>query len=495
MKFISKKTILHGFLVFSITIFSLFVHGYSFGLGDQVLYLPLLSKLYDSSLYPGDYIFPALYSNKAFIYELLVVLGKSFQGDFFIAYIGMFFMSSFVFYFGIYSLAYTLYKDKRTALVSLFLTLIPYPVAGAAITTIETGFVLRILAHSLVLFALVAVIKKQWFKVLILLALMFVIHPLSAATYSLVIIPLILWYVKPSFKIIAGGILLALAISPVLSTHLSSVKDVILPIISESWWFDIVRLRNSYVIPLDWSVKSWLFLIAILLPLLFTILRNKKSPHQNLWSYRIIIISAVILFIQTIFTSFVPISLVVLLQLGRIWFIPIIVSLIYLAFYIGKWSKKLGLSTNKLVVILLVSFIGIIIFRKNNFIRQQNPHWIATQIWAKEHTSKNCTFLTNFYSQGFRVYSQRPIVGEYKDGTISFYSKDFARKWNERRLYLQMEDSGEFVNSLDNINRRYPFSLVVFNKGITVPLEKMYENEGFIIYKNVELENNCSILL
>ena len=224
-------------------------------------------------------------------------------------------------------------------------------------------------------------------------------------------------------------------------------------------------------------------------------MRNKKSPHQNLWSYRIIIISAVILFIQTIFTSFVPISLVVLLQLGRIWFIPIIVSLIYLAFYIGKWSKKLGLSTNKLVVILLVSFIGIIIFRKNNFIRQQNPHWIATQIWAKEHTSKNCTFLTNFYSQGFRVYSQRPIVGEYKDGTISFYSKDFARKWNERRLYLQMEDSGEFVNSLDNINRRYPFSLVVFNKGITVPLEKMYENEGFIIYKNVELENNCSILL
>lgn len=492
---INKHLLNKLFLCFLVTLFGILLRGYSYGLGDQVIHLPLLAKLQDSTLYPGDYLFPAVYSNKTIIYNFILFIAHWFQYDFFILYFVMFIFGSFVFYLGIYALAYSLFKNQRIAVVSLFISLISYPIAGSAISTVESGFVPRIFAHALLLFLLNAFFHRRWMHVVVLFGAIFIVHPLTAAVYGLVIFPMTLRQIKSvRRKFLAGGIAFSFGLLLVWS-KLSSVKDVVLPIVAEKWWVDIVRFRNPYAFPTDWPQLSWIYFILSLLPLGYYFFRHKIKSTREIWVYHIFLTSTVLMILQVILTSIIPIAAIILLQLGRIWFVLTVISFIYLASEIIKVTEKLNISFKKILLVAVVLICGILFFRKSDTLKFQNAYWIASQVWAREHTSKNCTFLVNFYSQGFRFYSQRSIVGEYKDGTISLYSKKFAKTWNDKRLFITMDEVGNFIAPLQTINERYPFSFVVINKGLPISWERVYENENYSIHKNPQPEPGCKIFV
>ena len=61
----------------------------------------------------------------------------------------------------------------------------------------------------------------------------------------------------------------------------------------------------------------------------------------------------------------------------------------------------------------------------------QNP-WIDVQLWAKKNTPTNALFLYNPFLSGWRMFSERGSVVEYKDGAPSIFSQSFAREWKRR---------------------------------------------------------------
>jgi hypothetical protein len=46
---------------------------------------------------------------------------------------------------------------------------------------------------------------------------------------------------------------------------------------------------------------------------------------------------------------------------------------------------------------------------------EKRGDWIGVQLWAKENTPIDAMFITPPYLQGFRIYSERGAVAEWKD--------------------------------------------------------------------------------
>jgi hypothetical protein len=112
--------------------------------------------------------------------------------------------------------------------------------------------------------------------------------------------------------------------------------------------------------------------------------------------------------------------------------------------------------------------------------------WSEVQTWAREHTPREATILTPPYREGFRVFSERAIVGEWKDGTQQFFARpEFVFAWQER-----MRDLGGETRSFDGFStervveaaRKYGARYVVFAAERPLSLAKLYENAEFAVY-------------
>ncbi len=63
--------------------------------------------------------------------------------------------------------------------------------------------------------------------------------------------------------------------------------------------------------------------------------------------------------------------------------------------------------------------------------------WDQVQAWARRHTPIDAVFLTPIAPGGFRIGSQRSVVGEWRDGTQLYFSAAFATTWWQRMNELQ----------------------------------------------------------
>lgn len=55
--------------------------------------------------------------------------------------------------------------------------------------------------------------------------------------------------------------------------------------------------------------------------------------------------------------------------------------------------------------------------------------WFDVQRWVRDHSSPDDLMLTPPDCEGFRVFSERPVVGEWKDGAAILWDRDFAGDW------------------------------------------------------------------
>jgi hypothetical protein len=70
--------------------------------------------------------------------------------------------------------------------------------------------------------------------------------------------------------------------------------------------------------------------------------------------------------------------------------------------------------------------------------------WSDIQRLAREHTPLQARILTPPRRNGFRLHSQRAIVGEWRDGTMQFFDPAFAREWEQRMAATDPERTQGF---------------------------------------------------
>jgi GH35 family endo-1,4-beta-xylanase len=126
--------------------------------------------------------------------------------------------------------------------------------------------------------------------------------------------------------------------------------------------------------------------------------------------------------------------------------------------------------------------------------------WVKTQQWARQNTQTDSLFLTPIQPGGFRLRSQRAIVGEWRDGTQLYFSSVFAPAWWRRMCDLQpgllTDASGKLIlsrgrslASLDDqalvaLAQKYGATHIVLPvvAGAKRSLPVAYSNEGYAVY-------------
>jgi hypothetical protein len=118
--------------------------------------------------------------------------------------------------------------------------------------------------------------------------------------------------------------------------------------------------------------------------------------------------------------------------------------------------------------------------------RWESGDWRDVQNWVRVHTPKTASFLTPPRGdQGFRVFSERTIVGEWKDGTQQYFDDSFAREWGAR---MDLLGGDAFVKLPDDellhLARRFGASyLVLPARRARASFTEVYSNRYFVVYR------------
>lgn len=117
-------------------------------------------------------------------------------------------------------------------------------------------------------------------------------------------------------------------------------------------------------------------------------------------------------------------------------------------------------------------------------LKWETGSWRDVQDWVRLNTPKDAVLVTPPQEAGFRVFSERTVVGEWKDGTQQYFDEDFANEWAARMEalgpagYVKMSDE-----QLAQIARRFGASYVVLPPRRRHPgLEELYKNGHYAVY-------------
>jgi len=186
--------------------------------------------------------------------------------------------------------------------------------------------------------------------------------------------------------------------------------------------------------------------------------------------------------------SFDPITDFINKFLENQWTVMAICSaiLLYVLGYLIKpgFKKIRGIG----IALVTVSIFAVMlpgVFRHFHPSGRNKSSWREAQFWAKNNTQKSDTFITPPYMTGFRIFSERPIVGENKDGTQQYFDSEYGTLWWERMNDLGM---GKEFDKLDQeglarIANKYGAKYIVVPASKELNLRIAHQNSGYKIYQ------------
>jgi len=514
----------HYFFIFCLSLLAILIHGYQFAVSDQEIFIPYILKSVDNSLFPQDLLFQQPSTNLSIFYSIIGFFTRfcNIQIIFFLGY--LFFQ--FLFFCGIYRLAKIIIDNENLAYLSIVPFLLPKFIGGTATSTFELFFGYRLIGIIFLIYYLIALLENKFLRSATIAALGIWVHPLSIIP-SLLILPI---FIIAKSKNVLKDFFCAMIIFGVILIPFIFVAQHSL--LSQTWyikdelWLSIIKFRNDYLFISTWESRGWLA-FGLYLSLSFLFLPKLEGKVKKTILLFIIISLSVFIFNYLILEVF-RIPLIAQFQLVRsitpIAYVSLAITPLFLI-YKNLLLKTLGiiafgaLSLNLFSVFLFTTafFILSLIFvekktrgtipakeialiigsiyilhlllnfnsfrnfqQKIQFPKQTND-WMDLQLWARNHTDKTATFLVPSNQTGFRIFSQRPIIGDIKDGAVVIYSPSFARQW-----FMVIKD----LNNYDNFNEKdilklkekYNFHYVV-SRSENLFFKLKYENNSFRVYE------------
>lgn len=147
----------------------------------------------------------------------------------------------------------------------------------------------------------------------------------------------------------------------------------------------------------------------------------------------------------------------------------------------GRWEKA-ALAAASAAACLFV--LPAMYLQSGEATRSQS--WNEVQAWVRDNTRADAMILTPPYREGFRVFSERSIVGEWKDGTQQFFDVGFTFEWHRRmaRLKGDTHDYDSFdTATLLALGREYGAEYVVLPGRVRHPLPKLFQNSVAAVYR------------
>ncbi len=480
----------------------LFVYGtspYRFGINDHEFILPFLDRMSNPSLYPNDLIagMEPYYASLLwkFIHWLEIMLPVGREWIFFGMYSALLYSS-----FLLIGLIIEKLFRSVAAFVFTLAPLLYLQMGLGGFDLISDQLLNRFASLPFLLLAVYLALKNRPVKVAVILALTFLIHPISG---------LYAWL------FFAGGFLLNQSLRLTGKFFLTQLPFFLtvagftfykkisgesplasFPFLAPHDWYEILHIRSSHhLFPETWYYETTLYEIALILIGLFIwIYSNHPLRKFFMGGYFSIIL---LLLFNYVFTILIPVSMVIQLSLMRSSVLLLLLSymtitgfityyaregrynvallLLIPVFAMVKNSNRFQLIWPQVLLVLaaaLLLYIAAFRFRKKQLIyagiamvlgvslyesfliasrlgpmdrnTHQIPAWKDVQQFAHQHTPVDALFIVPPESSGFRMLSKRASYGDWKDGAMIFYDYDFALEWMQRmkNLGITIDEKG-----------------------------------------------------
>lgn len=516
---------IHYFFIFLFSLLSILVHGYQFAVTDQAIFIPYIHKIRDPSLFPGDILFEQSSANTSFFYYIVAQLTKIIDIEplFFAAYL----IFQVIFFFGIYSLSKILTNNKYLAYLGILPFLIPKFIAGTSIYTFDTFFGYRSIGLVIFIFYLTLIIQNKFYKASIIAAIGILFHALSIIPTLALLPAVIIFNSQKKFKTLLLTSLIIISISSLLIINSDFDTSKLKEHVFDSLWYSTILFRDQYLFPSQWKPIEWAALIFYLGTIFLFIKKINPETRKNIL---VIAATCVLIFvINYTFLDLIKTPIIAQFQLVRSIMPLAYLSLLLTPLFLMQKNKLLAtlgflvffsislniywllvpsfalyfmlffLTTQKLSaklsprIAVLVVFLIFIIYLINNFDsyknlsqkfqipKPENP-WIDVQKWAKTNTDVSEKFVVLPRQIGFRIYSQRSIVADLKDGAVVMYDPQYAKKW-----YLAQKDFENFYtlgeSDLRLLKEKYNFNYIVTIGEHFLNFDVAYKNSYYVVYK------------
>lgn len=512
----------HYLIILILAAIALFVHGYQFGVSDQHIFIPYILKAADPALFPNDILFSQPSASASLFYPIMGHLSLYF--DLQLIFLIGFLIFQYLFFIGIYKIAIKLLKNSYLAYLSLLPFVLPKFIGGTATFTFDTFFGYRSIGLIFFIFFLGFLLERKYYLAVIVAAVGIWIHPLSFIPNLLLLPASVLIFSKNKIKHITQSLILfSVLLFPFLVVSNTSLLSL-LPNINDQIWLEVIRFRDDYIFPALWNPRGWLALIMYL-SLTLILMRHLNNYYQK--NIKVIIIASLMILafaalMLDIFRlpalaqfqlarSISPISYLALILsplllvykntilkiLGSISFIALVLNLFNLLavslslFVLFKFIRKdfnarvqnIKTFTPLCLFILLifVIYFGINIQNNNIEYPKKDSDWINIQKWAKSNLNQKDVFLVPWNQTGFRIFSNRSIVGDIKDGAVVMYSPSYAVEWSNIRNDISEYDSLTFKEFV-HLKTRYNFNYFITRTDQNIGIQPIYSNSSYKLF-------------
>jgi hypothetical protein len=521
------------------------INQYTYGMYNHFITIPFIKSIIDPELYPGDFLIAEKKYFYTYFNTFFAFLSKSLHVSLPVLFFSFYCVSLYATLVAFFKIGLTMFREKTVAYFAVILLIFSFNTLGD-IRTVESLFLERTFVLPVLLFSIHAFLNQQFILSYALAGVAFLFHPLSAV-YALAGLGLCSVFSLKEIgwkRLAISLVLLVVIISPVLYLKVKNPAPALSLFHPDKEWLDLLRLRSAHhVFPFLWPKLP--FLQAILFITGF-VLCMKYKPNE--WHHRtaVLFCAAVLLMCLggTIFTEFMPLSIIVQFQLFRSFVFLIYFGILYYAYYFFRESGKFSVTSfavlllcsaifynynnpkfasffmvllciypgygiveknfpqlkkfffPALTVILLgLGFAGGMLKGKFTIQSADEKDWLAVQHWAKENTPKDAAFIVPPNDDGFRVEGERTIYGDWKDGTQMFFNPQFGTEWIRRMKLLGYVDDnrldetyhalgGEDYHKLVMELNTYPEVYLILEKQLkTLPLPEEFSDGKYVVYR------------
>jgi hypothetical protein len=460
---------------------SILLIGYHFGTFDQIVHIPFLKATADPSLYPGD-AFVALrdppISYFWFVFIPFYRLGIL-EGAIFAAHV----LATTLTFTAIWRLSQTLFGDAVASTLAVIAFIFPH-FGFLGFPVIEFSLLNRTFVLPFLLFAIDLYLNRRYGWAFLLLGLSANLHPLSAGMVTtMLLIP----------TLVEGRRIGFLRSFLTAATFLMGAAPILL------LWFSNHQ-------PVDWSLRpEWLSIIArgvltqvlypfaaipfvLLLTLsgfsavgLLLIARHKAPVLAVERPVSLMLITAGVIFAVGMFSAqFLPITMLVEMQLIRVSLFIFIFAYLYFSSYLAREFRAQSIHPSRFALltgtfianplaIFPLAFWGLLrwlkprrlswgvvagsvagmfglcvtiaislgIWHPGIHIFAPQTDWVDAQEWARQNAPRNAVFITppekgSLYEPEWRVFSERSSVVSIYDIFEIALRPDYLDTWLER---------------------------------------------------------------
>lgn len=451
----------------------LLIHGYHPFSEDAGIYVAGVRKLVDPSLFLSDAAFVLANTRFSLFAHLLAAIVRITQIPLSYVLLIAHLASIFAFLFACRSLARRVFASPAAQwfAVAFAGACFTMPIAGTSLFLMDPYVTARSFSTPFGLFALSAAIDRKWTLTSLLFLLTALMHPLMAIYVSAFALLFVL--------VDLGRARVAWTLS-LLGVMASAVTDLVTMKMPVSAGHRQAILSRTYLFPARWA---WFEYLGLTLPLVMYAVTLRSLGTRTL-SGRLCL-AAIMLGTSGAMSAFLFVDpsgpyLLARLQLLRSFHMIYLVGIILLGGYIGK--RIFAASGNpprtpraRWAALALLAATALSMFLTQRFtyplsahielpgVAPRNP-WQQAFLWIRANTPSDAVFAANpdlvtldgEDGQGFRVMTERSLLGDYKDEGGAVVFPRLAAQW---ALEYNAQDGLDRLTDNQRLTRLQPLGV------------------------------------